>query len=170
MKILGFFLALAMVVGFASTADAGWNIKQRANGSAVWENGDGETAPIGAGTYVLDFPDIGTASTQYVSVHRDGQISNVYLVSASPVGGAVKGDSVFTILIATETSKFAGVSGYTLLLGSLSDAGSTVSDTPDPGSVSPAANTAVKQGGIIAVHSDGAATGATDATVTIIIE
>jgi len=170
-RFLGFFLAFAMLVGFATTADAGWNIVQRADGTTVWQNGDGETTPIGGGVYTIAFSDFSTAITKYVAVHRDGHVDKIYAVSGSPEAGATGVDSTFTVYIgqtsgAANSGQFKLISGFSVTLAGLSDAGTNESDTisgPDD------SVTLIESGGVVAVHSDGASVGQTPATITIII-
>ena len=66
------FITLALRV-CASSAIAGWNIRQTDDGGAVWVNGDGATVPVG-GALQVDITALATASTAYVVSQRAGYI------------------------------------------------------------------------------------------------
>ena len=92
-------------------------------------------------------------------------------MSGSPTANATGVDSTFTVYIgqtsgAASSGQFKLISGFSVTLAGLSDAGTNESDTisgPDD------SVTLIESGGVVAVHSDGGGAGQTPATITIII-
>jgi hypothetical protein len=73
------FLITLALLGCASSAIAGWNIRQTDDGGAVWVNGDAHR-PVG-GALQVDITALATASTAYVVSQRAGYIKKIEVVS-----------------------------------------------------------------------------------------
>lgn len=82
--ILGVFLAVA----FAHPSNAGMILKQKTDGSAVWEKNDSVAGSHGAdNTYVIGrqvltvhFDDLSTAETQFIVTPESRKVSAVYVL------------------------------------------------------------------------------------------
>ena len=94
------FTCLAMLL-MTGVAVAGWNIKQRDDGTAEWQDGDGGTYRLGQQILSVNLENLGTASTTYVSVPYAGRIFQVDLA----VHGDVKTTTeMVTVSIMSATS------------------------------------------------------------------
>lgn len=156
-------LAGLLVMALAMPAEASWNIKQKDNGSTVWTDGSVEV-PAGDSGLTVRMDDVSTAATVFVVSHKKGKIKKVYGVAHSTYT-AGSNASVIDIGIADgTTSTFTPISaGATITMAT------TIQGKAN--SVSPAdVNVNVNQGDVISIHTDGAATGTTAATFTIVIE
>jgi hypothetical protein len=158
-----FLITLALMV-FTGSALAGWNIRQNADGSAVWVDGDGNTAPVGSPGLVAELDDLATASTAYVVTRRAGKIKLIYGVSHD--GGGLS--NVQVLLQSTAASdQFAPVTTGTLMTFATSSTPNVQSVVPeDIGST----NFTVSAGQLIAISTDGTSTDTARGTFTIVIE
>lgn len=191
-KLLAILGALA-IFGGISVAEAGWNIKQKDTGTAVWTDGN-DRALVGSGGIInVYFADISTLLTQYIVSTRKGRIVAVRGVTFSPGNGALGGDSTFTFLLSKLSpdngvnftgalTHFVAITSNTMAFSALSDVGTTNSNTilgfnsrHLTGGSGTGANTSgsdgeVEVGQVIAIHTDGSGTGVTPAMITIVIE
>jgi len=166
---------LAALFLMSLPAQAGWNIKQNEDGSAVWIDGDSIEVPIGDSGIVVFMTDVGQAATSYVVSHKKGTIKKVYAVTGPlnrPSDGS-SGDSAASITLGIS----AGSNGYFTPIS----AGSTLTllTTPVGAATSIEPNTTVllnnepflvEQGYVISIESDGTGNEGNAATITIVIE
>ena len=137
------FLIAALLMILPATAYAGWNIKQNPDGSTVWVNENGDTLPVaGSGALFATITDLANPSTVLLVNIRPGKIKAVYGIAhdASSLTGTA------TFVIPTD----------------LADSGSVDLTNAD-------ANT-VSAGQVLAIVTDGASSGSTPGTITIVIE
>lgn len=161
-----FICFLAALVLFAMPANAGWNIKQKADGSAVWIDGDSVEVPVGDSGLVVQVSDVSTAATSFVVSHKKGKIKKIWVVNAH--GDAFTANSekpVFTFGVgAGSSATFTPIStGATI---SMTTATIGFVDSVAPLDV----NVDVEQGYAISVASGGESTGAVEAHIVIVIE
>jgi hypothetical protein len=156
-----FILAFLLVMGLAIPAQAGWNIKQKDDGSTVWVDQDSIEVPVGDTGITVRLTDVSTASTEFVVSHKAGKIKKIYAVT----NGNFTGSPVLSFGISGGSSAyFTPISaGGTLTMEAGTVGGVTT--------ISPAdSNVDVEQGYVISVSSDGASTGESPTSVVIIIE
>ncbi len=80
-------LAVALVVA-STTAHAAYILKQKSDGTAVYENTrTGREVQVNETWLSLEIPDISTASTYYMSVPFEGVIDRVYVTLGNIAGG-----------------------------------------------------------------------------------
>lgn len=162
--------ALAIVFAASLPAHAGWNIKQNADGSTVWQDDEGNTVPVGDAGLTVEIDDLSTGATRYVVSHKDGKVKFVYSTNdAAFTAGSANpnltisigsGDAVgtFTPISLTSTGSSSHIVMVTTTAGYLN-------------SYEPAdSNVSVSQGGVIAIATDGASTGTVQGQITIIVE
>jgi len=63
-----FFAAFLSILLLSGPALAGWNLRQKADGTAEWMNGKGDTAPLGSVYLTVRMADVNTASTAGVPI------------------------------------------------------------------------------------------------------
>ena len=171
------FLALFSVfLLLAAPAFAGWNIQQKDTGGTVWVDQNANSTPVGGGSVInIRISDISTAATEYVVSRRAGRIVALYGVSMSPGAGGNAVDNTITLWLeaAATNGNFSQVSGASITLSALSDAGTDEADTTGIGEVAGGGageSDAVTQGQVIGINTNGSGTGTTPAMITIVIE
>jgi hypothetical protein len=192
-KLLALLAVLALTLGGFTAAEAGWYLKQKDSGTAVWTD-ETDNALVGSGGVMsLRMADPSTAITEYIVSTRTGRIVAFYGVQMSPGSGANAVSNVYTLHInllsaysgrsAAPLTHFKQISDATFSMSALSDAGTSVSDLVlgfavrriTAGPVAATQNTPptdgeVEVGSIIAIHTDGAGTGTSPVMITIVIE
>lgn len=147
-----------------SLAFAGSNIRQNSDGSTSWVDENSVSWPVGDTGLAVNFVDLSTASTVFVTSDRPGRIKRVY---ATHNGGFSSGSasSVLTIGIDGDgDGNFTAISAGATLTVATAITGGMSSVTPDP------VNVSVGQGDVISIKSNGGGTGTTIGTITIVIE
>jgi len=95
-----FFTIFAMLL-MTSVAVAGWNLRQRGDGTAEWVDADGGKYRIAKQVYTTVLEDLSTASTAFVPVPFAGRLEKVDLVVHGNVGGTTE---TITVSIASATT------------------------------------------------------------------
>lgn len=160
---LGGLFVMALMLAFAMPAQASWNIRQKDNGSAVWQDHTGIQVPTGDSGLVVYMTDMRVAVTAFVASHKKGKIKKVYALPQA-VTAANENASVLTIGIGNgTTAAFTPIS-----------AGATISVATALGIVSSVephdVNVDVSQGYVISVASNGTGDGVVPLMVVIVIE
>jgi len=180
--------ALVVLCLTAGVAFAGWNIQQRPDGSAVWVDGSGNTAPVGDSGLTTYMADLSTQSTAYVVTQKSGYIRKIYLTAGAQSTNLT---STVTFLIAhgdwsiasgtTGSAVFKAVSsGSTpISLGNIYGPSSIQVQTTGyagwtssvifPSNLAGRTNW-VTAGSVIAINTDGAGSSTVPGTFTIVIE
>ena len=154
-----FLIALfAVTFLWSSAASAGWNIKQNADGSTVWEDDAGASVPVGNGGLIVAVTNFSEAQTQYVVSHKSGTVTKVYVT-----GRAVdSGTSAVGVQYSSGSGLFNELTpltvGYALSADGASNSVSISSN-----------NFAVTQGSVLGLNIDGGATCATGCGGNIVI-
>lgn len=161
-----YLYALVALALFAMPAQAGWNIKQKADGSAVWIDGQGVETPVGDSGLSVDLPTLATASTAFVISNKKGKIKKVYAI-ANTAASANSDNATLTIGISDGASAtFTPISaGSTITMVTTNNA-LGIHQSTVPADV----NIDVAKGGVISINTDGGQTGASTATIVIVIE
>ena len=173
MKQIICFLAALMFCSVS--AHAGWNVKQKDDGSTVWVNPDAKEVPVGDSGLTVHLEDVSTASTAYVVAHKSGNIVKAYsTIFGALDSGAFDATIDFFVVegaspaVVTSVSAASGNGAGTITIaatGSLAGTQDSVSWT-----VGTDSGLSVSQGDIIAVHTDGSSVNDVDASITIVIE
>lgn len=173
------FYALIGIVLVVGIANAGWNLRQKSDGSTVWTNEDSVDVPVGDSGLTVSISDLSTAGSWYVVSHKAGKIKKIYAVAYSALSWspAVLSFHVspFSDGASAQPSTAGGPhpisTGATISLPASVGAGNVVSVSPaldDPPKDSSVVD--VGQGDLLIVHTDGGPKDAARGTVTFIIE
>ena len=181
-SLLRGLVVLLLAVGVAHAA---WNIKQKDDGTAVWESPVNlDEAPIGTTFLYVHIADLSSAATGFVVSPVTGDIQEIYLVADTAITIAT---AIIQALIAvpathqpiavgTSGPQFTPVSadGGTFNLTPTEDVLATGVTVPAHAAglkfgTSPTADRSVLSGGIIAISTDGGSTTASIAKIVIII-
>jgi hypothetical protein len=95
------FSALLVLVLTTSLALAGWNQRQRDDGTAEWIDGSGDAYRIGQQILTVNLENLGTASTTYVPVPFAGR---VYQVDLAVHGDVTTTTEALTVSIISATT------------------------------------------------------------------
>lgn len=154
-------LSLIAVLTLVPTlAFAGWNLRQSADGTADWIDGDGDTIPVGRDLHVR-MADMSTAATVFVVSPITGTLTQIWTVLHGAITAA---DSIVTISVAPKDSTtFVDYTSQDLTVGWSGSAAGTVDTMAISG-------LQVDAGGVIAIRTDGASTDTALTDVIIRIE
>ncbi len=154
---------------FATTANAGMNIRQNGDGSTDWQDASGNNFNVGAAYLTVNLSNVSSTSlSSAVAVPT----ANSHVTSIRAVlHGVVTGNAVLnfyagTALTAGSISTSNEISNGTspiTLTGSGSGAGTIATLTPS-------LQHAVTAGDVILITTDGGSTNAVSATITITVE
>ena len=161
---IAFFLLL-----FGSAAIAGWNIKQKDDGGAVWIDGNGKETPVGGGGVVsVNISDLSSANTTHVLSQKAGVISKAWLV-LNTAGTAADANPVLTFFLVGLTSN-DNLLGQTVTVSSGATLTAATGTAGAVGSTSFTAGTRLTEGRVIAVVPSTTTTSNVDGKVYILIE
>lgn len=165
MRKLMAVMLLLLSSAIAMPSLAGWNVRQNGDGSTSWVDGDGDAVAVGDSGLVVEIDDLSTESTAYVISHKSGKIKKAYVVIHNAFNS---GSNAPVLDIWTQSTVTPNVMTQVSVGATMTPAtGTTGSNT----SVSPAdSNADVSQGQVIAIHTNGASTGAVRGTITIYVE
>ena len=156
--------ALVASVGlFSLSAEAGMVLKQKADGTAVWErtgNNSGNEYMLGRQMFSLHYENISTASSAYFVIPVSGQVTAVYSVIYGAITGA---DATINFVCGVDTS-LAAFASLTI-----TNSGSAAGDVDSSTGLSQKV-CGTSPPFVITFGSDGGSTGDVDATVTIVVD
>ncbi len=165
-RLLG-FVALLLVVCFATPSMAAWNVRQKDNGSATLIDGNSIEVPYSGQAYVVQITSVGSAQTYFVATHNPGRVRKIYVTSQGAfASGSAAPAYIFKASTGTAVAnQFRPISvGATLTMITTSQ-GSVSSLSPSD------SNNEVAQGSVIAiVPSVITGTAGVSATFTIVVE
>lgn len=170
MKRLIVLIALLLI---PAVAYAGWNIRQKDDGSTVWTNEDSKNVPVGDSGLTVRITDISTAGSAYITSHKAGNLRTIYAVVDGKLSTA---DAVLSFHISdyqtnnTTNGPTPISTGATITIPTGGLPGDMVSVSPLIDKPTAGQTTVVNQGDVIIVYTNGASTNAATATITYIIE
>lgn len=167
------FLVLIALLLIPSLAFAGWNLRQKDDGSTVWTNEDSKDVPVGDAGLTVVITDISTAGSAYITSHKAGNLKTIYAVVSDTLGTAPVVLS-FHISDYTTNATASGPqsvsTGATITIPDGGAGGDMVSVSPLIDKPDGETTTTVNQGDVIIVYTNGASTGTASAAITYIIE
>lgn len=165
-----FICFLAALVFCSNLAQAGWNLKQNADGTAVWIDGKSVEVPIGDSGLVVSLSALQTAGTAFVVSHKKGKITKYYV---TPENG-VTGTSTLNIYIRSSSDTqgtFTAVSdGSTIAVTGVTPGYSYSRDITGLDNTNGGISNSIEQGDVIAIGNNGSASTGGVGVVTIVIE
>lgn len=171
-------LVLVALLLIPAVAYAGWNIRQKDDGSTVWTNEDSVDVPVGDSGVTVNLEDISTASSAYIVSHKAGTLKRIWVVVngtlsvAAPTLSFHISDYSSLVENATASGPTPVSTGATITLALTGAAGdrSTVAPVLGPRPATDGSTVSVNQGDVIIVYTNGVSTGDVDGTITYIIE
>lgn len=170
------FLILCVLLVLPVAAYAGWNIRQKDDGSTVWTNEDSKDVPVGDSGLTVMITDLSAAGSSYITSHKAGTLKKIYaVVDGGIAGGAVTLSfhiSDYQSTPSTGTGPTPVSTGATIVFPLAGAGGDMLSTSPvlGPRPATDGSTVSVNQGDVIIVYTDGGSTGAQRATITYIIE
>ncbi len=166
------------LLAFASTADAGWNLRQNDDGTTDWVRDGTDTTqdahPIGSVYLNVLISDISTAATfVVVSPIDNAEVSYIQSVIANQITGT---DAVLTFRVLASGATDGGITTaneITNATGRMTVTACVDSTcTEDGGTVdtfTPTGRNAIEKGEVILINTNGASTNAVGTMLTITI-
>lgn len=187
-KLFAFGLAILLAAALAAPANAGKLLRQNADGTASWVNTRDDTiTPAGEHAFVVEFSDIATAATRYITIPFAGRLKEANIVLSDAIGTATE---IIEFYISSPASAGGFFNQFTPVTPAIAEAATTNYELRVPLAYAATgqratvdwpvnSNTSLEFGAddVIAIHTVGdsaANTGATsmggvNATITIIV-
>lgn len=168
MKRLLVVIALLLI---PAVAYAGWNIRQKDDGSTVWTNQDSKDVPVGDSGLTVLLEDMSSASSAYITSHKAGTLKKIYVTAfgSLTIAPAVLSFHISDTSTGVSTGPTPISTGATITFPTTANAGHVVSVSPVL-NVQDGSTVTVGQGDVIIVYTNGASTTDVDGVVTFVIE
>ena len=178
-KLIGVLAGLGLVLALAVGVQAGFDIRQNADGTADWvDGGKDRTFPIGGEHITLYLPDVSTQATVFAPALYDGAIRKIWAVMH---GETTLANATLRVYRQTSANATLGAEAYTQITpnavltlpynnSSSSGAGQITSVEPGDTVSATVDFVEISANDVIAVNTDGGSTGTIAATIIIEIE
>lgn len=166
-------LTLIVLLLIPSLAFAGWNLRQKDDGSTVWTNEDSKDVPVGDSGLTVVITDLSTAGSAYITSHKAGKLKRIYAVASDGLQGS---DVILSFHISdyqtnvTESGPTPISTGATITIPTGGAGGDMVSVSPLIDKPTAGQTETVNQGDVIIVYTNGGTSSNASAEITFIIE